>query len=82
MSHMAGMQKGVTASPTQCNDKVGDLVQQVVVKQQICRLAFPHDLVPQLQIIGFEAFASFALEVIFKTILHAAMQLDTWPDSK
>lgn len=73
---MAGMQKGVTASPAQCNDKVGDLIQQVVVEQQICGLAFPHDLVPQLQIIGFEAFASFALEVVFETILHTATQLE------
>ena len=33
-------------SPAQGNNKIGDLVQQVVVKQQICRLAFPHHFVP------------------------------------
>ena len=71
---LAGTQQAVSPSPAQSNDKIGDLVQQIVVKQQICRLAFPHDLVPQLQIIVFEAFAGFALEVIFKTILHTAMQ--------
>ena len=71
------MQQAVTPSPAQGNDKIGCLVQQIVVKQQICRLAFPHDLVPQLQVIASEAFAGLALEVIFKAILYAAMHLGT-----
>lgn len=66
-------------SPAQCNDKIGDLVQQVVVKQEVCRLALPHDLVPQLQVVGFEASAGFALEMIFNTILNIAVLVEIVP---
>lgn len=57
--------------PAESNDQVRQLVQQIVVQEHICSMALPHDLVPQLQIVGLEALASFAPEQVFQTVLRA-----------
>ena len=59
--------------PAEGNGQEGDFVKQVVVPQNICSLALPHHLVPELQVVSLEVLACFALEVVFKAFLKTSV---------
>lgn len=48
---------------------MSQLFEEKVIKKDACSAAFPHNIVPQLQIVGLEGLVGFALEVFVKTIL-------------
>lgn len=60
--------------PAQSNGQQGHFVQQIVVPQNLSCLAFLHDFVPELKIVGSEVLACLALEVILKPFLKAVVQ--------